>query len=128
MNMKREIISKDAPSPIGPYSQAIQAGNMLFLSGQIALDPITGLLTNDSIEKETERVMHNIAAVLEAAGASFNHVVKSSIFLKNMDDFVTVNQVYGQFFSAPFPARETVQVAKLPKDVNVEISVIAVLN
>ncbi len=126
--MKTIIRSSSAPAPIGPYSQAVKAGNMLFISGQIALDPHSGELITGNIVDETGHVMQNIAAILEEAGLDFSSVVKTSIFLKDMNDFGTVNEVYGKYFSENPPARETVQVAKLPKDVNVEISVIAVFN
>lgn len=126
--MKTIIRSSSAPAPIGPYSQAVKAGNMLFISGQIALDPHSGELNTGNIIEETGRVMQNIAAILKEAGLDFSSVVKTSIFLKDMNDFGTVNEVYGKYFTENPPARETVQVAKLPKDVNVEISVIAVFN
>ncbi|SOE20754.1 2-iminobutanoate/2-iminopropanoate deaminase [Spirosomataceae bacterium TFI 002] len=120
--MKKEIIfSPDAPAPIGPYSQAVKVGDMIFVSGQIAFDASQ----SGDINLETHEVMKNILHILKAAGIGFNNVVKSSIFLKNMDDFGKVNEVYGSYFISEPPARETVQVAKLPKDVNVEISVIA---
>lgn len=125
--MKKIISTENAPSAIGPYSQAVVAGNLLFTSGQIAIDPKSGELNMSSIATETKQVMTNMAAVLAAAGTSFNNVVKTSIFLKNMDDFNAVNEVYAAFFDSDFPARETVQVAKLPKDVNVEISMVAQL-
>ncbi len=126
--MIKKIISTDnAPSAIGPYSQAILAGNMLFTSGQIAIDPKTGALNMGSVEEETTQVMNNMSAVLSESGATFENVVKTSIFLKNMGDFNTVNEIYASYFEADYPARETVQVAKLPKDVNVEISMIALL-
>lgn len=126
--MEKKIIFTDkAPAPIGPYSQGVKAGHFLFLSGQIALHPETGELVQDSIEAETTRVMHNIAALLQAAGAEWHQVVKTTIFLKDMDDFARVNAVYGSFFRGDFPARETVQVARLPKDVRVEISVTALV-
>lgn len=124
--MKTTIESKQAPAPIGPYSQAVKSGNLVFLSGQIALDPTTGELVMDTLENETHRVMNNIREVLSAAGCSFDNVVKTSIFLSDMNHFARVNAVYGSYFSGSFPARETVQVAGLPKNVNVEISVIAV--
>lgn len=117
-----------APAPIGPYSQAVQAGNFLFVSGQIPLDPTTGELVNGSVSDEAHQVMKNLKALLEQAGMTFSNVVKTSIFLKSMDDFAAVNTVYGSFFSGDYPARETVAVAGLPKDVRVEISVIAVQN
>lgn len=124
--MKQPINTPHAPAPIGPYSQAMQVGNMCFLSGQIAIDPVAGKMVLDNIEAETRQVMKNIGAVLAQAGMDFSNVVKTSIFLKNMDDFSQVNAVYGEHFVSDFPARETVEVARLPKDVNVEISVIAV--
>ncbi len=123
--MKTTIESKQAPAPIGPYSQAVKSGNFVFLSGQIALDPSTGELVMDTLENETHRVMQNIREVLSAAGCSFDDVIKTSIFLSDMNHFTRVNAVYGSYFSGSFPARETVQVAGLPKNVNVEISVIA---
>ena len=124
--MKITIESKQAPAPIGPYSQAIKSGNFVFLSGQIALDPFSGELIMDTLENETHRVMQNIHEVLAAAGCTFNDVIKTSIFLSDMNHFARVNAVYGSYFSGAFPARETVQVAGLPRNVNVEISVIAV--
>jgi 2-iminobutanoate/2-iminopropanoate deaminase len=124
--MKITIESKQAPAPIGPYSQAIKSGNFVFLSGQIALDPLSGELIMDTLENETHRVMQNIREVLAAAGCTFNDVIKTSIFLSDMNHFARVNAVYGSYFSGAFPARETVQVAGLPRNVNVEISVIAV--
>jgi len=123
--MKTTIESKQAPAPIGPYSQAVKSGNFVFLSGQIALDPSTGELVMDTLENETHRVMQNIREVLSAAGCSFDDVIKTSIFLSDMNHFTNVNAVYGSYFGGSFPARETVQVAGLPKNVNVEISVIA---
>ncbi len=124
--MKQIITTKNAPAPIGPYNQAILNGNTLYTSGQIAINPETGLLVLDTIEAETEQVMHNLKAVLEAAQMDFKHVIKSTIFISNMDDFTKINTIYGRFFNEKdAPARETVQVARLPKNVNVEISVIA---
>jgi 2-iminobutanoate/2-iminopropanoate deaminase len=123
---KTVVYSSDAPEPIGPYSQAIQAGNMLFISGQIAIQKSTGNILNSEIQAETKQVMENIHHVLKAAGMDFSNVVKSSIFLKDMDNFPKVNEVYGQYFQQQPPARETVEVSRLPKDVNVEISCIAV--
>jgi len=123
--MKSIIFTNTAPSPIGPYSQAVRAGNMLFISGQIALDPETDQLIEGSIENETTRVMKNIAALLDASGFSFADVVKTSIFLSDMKHFALVNGIYGSFFESDFPARETVAVLGLPKNVNVEISVTA---
>lgn len=124
--MKNVIYSPDAPAPIGPYSQGIQAGNTYYFSGQIAIDPAEGHVVTGGIEAETRQVMKNIGALLSAAGLDFSNIVKTSIFLKDMSDFAVVNAIYGEYFTANFPARETVQVAMLPKDVMVEISVIAV--
>ncbi|MCF1753147.1 RidA family protein [Mariniradius sediminis] len=124
--MKEIIFSKEAPAPIGPYSQAVKAGNTLYVSGQIALDPATGELINENITEETHAVMKNLEAVLRAAGYGFGNVVKCSIFIKNMDQFATINEAYGQYFKTNPPARETVEVSRLPKNVNVEISCIAV--
>jgi 2-iminobutanoate/2-iminopropanoate deaminase len=124
--MKKEIINtSQAPAPIGPYNQATKANNMLFISGQIPADPETGELVMHSIEEETHRVMKNLKAILEAAGLGFENVLKTSIFISDMDNFSRINEVYGSYFSGEYPARETVQVARLPKDVNVEISAIA---
>jgi len=125
--MAKEIIKTDkAPAPIGPYNQAVKSGGLLFVSGQIAIDPESNTLECDDIRKETQRVMKNIESVLKRAGMSLDQVVKCSIFLKDMNQFPIVNEVYGTFFTAGRePARETVEVARLPKDVNVEISVIA---
>lgn len=120
------IESDQAPAPIGPYSQAVQAGNTLFVSGQIALKRSSGNLITDSIEEETEQVMENLGMILGAAGMHFTDIVKCSIFLSNMDNFPKVNEVYGTYFENNPPARETVEVSRLPKDVNVEISCIAV--
>ncbi|MFN6379843.1 MAG: RidA family protein [Flavobacteriales bacterium] len=124
--MKKEIIfSEKAPKAIGPYSQAVKFGNMCFLSGQIAIDPATQEYTPADAATETKQIMSNIGAVLTAAGLTFEHVVKTSIFLKDMNDFAAVNEVYASFFTSDFPARETVQVSVLPKNARVEISVIA---
>ena len=126
--MKTIIKTAAAPAPIGPYNQAVRAGQTLYVSGQIALDPGTGELLKGSIEDETELVMKNLQAVLKAAGADFSNVVKSSIFVADMGQFARINAVYGRYFEPETaPARETVEVANLPKYVNVEISVIAVL-
>lgn len=124
--MKKVIYSENAPKPIGPYSQAILHGNTLYMSGQIAIDPATDALVTGDVESETDQVMKNIAAVLKAAGMTFEHVVKSTIFIKNMGDFGRINTVYGSYFAEIPPARETVEVAALPKGVNVEISCIAI--
>ncbi len=123
---KSVVYSADAPEPIGPYSQAVQAGNMLFISGQIAIQKSSGNILNSDIQVETKQVMENIRHILKAAGMDFGNVVKSSIFLKDMNNFPKVNEIYGQFFQQQPPARETVEVSRLPKDVNVEISCIAV--
>ncbi len=120
------VYSERAPEPIGPYSQAIQAGNMLFVSGQIAIHKSTGNFITESIEKETIQVMTNIEDILKAAGMDFSNVVKSSIFLKDLNNFPKINEVYGRYFSKNPPARETIEVSRLPRDVNVEISCIAV--
>ncbi|KQS41347.1 RidA family protein [Pedobacter sp. Leaf194] len=125
--MKKIITTTNAPAPIGPYSQAVQAGNFLFVSGQVAINPENGELNIGSIEEETHQVMRNLKAVLLEAGLTFDNVVKSTIFLSDMGTFTQVNEIYGQYFSADFPARETVQVSVLPKNVNVEISVIAIV-
>lgn len=123
---KKIINSSSAPAPIGPYSQAVLAGNTLYVSGQIALDAETGELINENITAETHAVMKNLDAILCEAGYGFEEVVKCSIFIKSMDDFTTINEAYGQYFKQNPPARETVEVSKLPKNVNVEISCIAV--
>jgi 2-iminobutanoate/2-iminopropanoate deaminase len=125
--MAKEVIySATAPEPIGPYSQAIKAGNMLFISGQIAIQKSTGEMITGNITDETAQVMANLNDILKSAGMDFSHVVKSTIFLKDMNNFPKVNEVYGQHFKTQPPARETVEVSRLPKDVNVEISCIAV--
>ena len=125
--MKKIIHTPNAPSPIGPYNQAILTGNTLYTSGQIAINPSTGMLEIGSIKEETELVMQNLKAVLKAAKMTFDHVVKTSIFISDMNHFSKVNEVYGDYFNeATAPSRETVEVANLPKFVNVEISMIAV--
>ncbi len=127
--MKKILFTDKAPAPIGPYNQAVLSGNTLYTSGQIAINPATGDLVLDSIEIETKQVMENMKAVLESAGMTFENVVKSTIFISNMNDFTSINSVYGSYFNEKTaPARETVQVACLPKNVNVEISMIAVAN
>ena len=120
------VYSPQAPEPIGPYSQAILAGNMLFVSGQIAIQKSSGNLITGNIEDETTQVMINLSEVLKAAGMTFKDVVKCSIFLKDMNNFPKMNEIYGQYFTENPPARETVEVSRLPRDVNVEISCIAV--
>ena|SRR6201985_2446183 len=123
--MKTIINTTNAPAPIGPYNQAVVAGDFIFVSGQVAIDPSTGELVLDDIKTETTLVMENIKAILTAAGITFSHIVKTTIFLKDMASFAQVNEVYGSYFTDNFPARETVAVAGLPKNVNVEISVTA---
>ena len=126
--MKKIIFTENAPAPIGPYNQAVLKGNTLYTSGQIAINPKTGELVTATIEAETTQVMENMKAVLEAAEMTFENVVKTTIFIMNMNDFAAINTVYGSYFNEKTaPARETVQVACLPKNVNVEISMIAVL-
>jgi 2-iminobutanoate/2-iminopropanoate deaminase len=123
--MKTVINTVNAPAPIGPYSQAIVAGDFIFVSGQVAIDAATGELILDDIKTETFKVMENIKAILTEAGIGFDHIVKTTIFLKDMQSFAQVNEVYSGYFTEKFPARETVAVAGLPKNVNVEISVTA---
>ena len=124
--MKKIITTPHAPAPIGPYNQAVLNGTMLYTSGQIAIDPKTGNLITDDIKTETTLVMENLKAILEAAGMTFENVLKSTIFISDMHNFAAINEVYGRYFNeATAPARETVEVANLPKFVNVEISVIA---
>jgi 2-iminobutanoate/2-iminopropanoate deaminase len=124
--MKLKIISTDdAPAAIGPYSQAIQAGNLLFCSGQIALDPVSGEIVAGGVREQAEQVMKNITAVLSAAGSSFDDVVKTTIFLVDMNDFATVNEIYGRYFTGHKPARSTVAVQSLPRNVLVEIEIIS---
>jgi 2-iminobutanoate/2-iminopropanoate deaminase len=126
--MKRIIFTDKAPAPIGPYNQAVIKGNTLYASGQIALNPTTGELVLDTIEAETEQVMQNMKAILQEAGMTFEHIVKTTIFIIDMNDFAKINTVYGSYFNEKTaPARETVQVACLPKNVNIEISMIAIL-
>lgn len=126
MGMEKKIINTtNAPAPIGPYNQAVQFGNLLFVSGQIPLDAATGNLVQNDIQAETRKVMENLAAILKEAGMDFSNVLKSTIFLMDMGKFAQVNEIYGSYFTENAPARETVQVAGLPRGVNVEISVIA---
>lgn len=125
--MSKTIINTaSAPAPIGPYNQAILSDNLLFISGQICIDPSTGNLKNKDIQEEAHQVMHNLRAILQEAGMDFSNVVKTTIFITDMHQFSAVNEVYGKYFERDFPARETVQVSALPKFVNVEISMIAV--
>ena len=124
--MKNIIKTNNSPEPIGPYSQAVKVGNILYTSGQIAINPETGKLEIDSIEIETHQVMKNMEAVLNDANMTFDNVVKTSIFILNMENFSRINKIYSQYFTCNFPARETVEVTRLPKDVNLEISMIAI--
>ena len=123
---KTIITTADAPAPIGPYNQAVLTGETLYISGQICIDPATGNLKNKDIQEETHQVMHNLKAILQETAMDFSHVVKTTIYITDMHQFGAVNEVYGKYFEANFPARETVQVSALPKFVNVEISMIAV--
>ena len=123
---KTIITTPNAPAPIGPYNQAVLSGNILFISGQICIDPATGELKNKDIQEETHQVMHNLKAILQQAGMDFSYVVKTTIFITDMHQFGAINEVYGKYFENDFPARETVQVSAFPKFVNVEISMIAV--
>lgn len=124
--MAKQIINTtNAPAPIGPYNQAVLSGNMLFISGQICLDPASGALKNKDIQEETHQVMQNLKNILQEAGMTFSHVVKTTIFITDMNQFGEINTIYGKYFEDSFPARETVQVSALPKFVNVEISMIA---
>ena len=122
----KEIISTDkAPSAIGPYSQAVKVGNLLFTSGMIPIDPATNTLVEGGIEVQAERALQNVKALLEASGSSMDKVVKTVVFIKNMDDFAKVNEIYAKYFTADFPARSCVEVARLPKDVLIEMEAIA---
>ncbi len=123
--MKKIITSPNAPSPVGPYSHGVISNGFLFVSGQVGKKPVTGELVLGDIKSETHQVMENIKAILKEAGLDFNHVVKTTIYLTDMNNFAQVNEVYGSFFSSEYPARETVEVSKLPLNVNVEISVVA---
>jgi 2-iminobutanoate/2-iminopropanoate deaminase len=123
--MREAVSTPDAPQAIGPYSQAIKAGGFVFTAGQVAIDPATGQVVPGEVSAQTERVMKNLAAILEAAGSGFEKVVRSTVFLRNMNDFAAMNEVYGRYFASVPPARSTVEVARLPKDVLVEIDVIA---
>jgi 2-iminobutanoate/2-iminopropanoate deaminase len=125
--MRQAVSTSAAPAAIGPYSQAIKAGNLLFLSGQIPLDPATGQLVEGGVEAQTAQVFKNIEAILKAGGSSFDGVLTATVYLADMNDFATVNDIYATYFSSPAPARATVQVARLPKDCRVEIQVIASL-
>jgi 2-iminobutanoate/2-iminopropanoate deaminase len=126
--MRELVTAAGAARAIGPYSPALKAGNMLFLSGSIPLDPVSGQVVAGDITAQTRRVMDNIKALLEAGGADFSNVVRTTVFMVDLGEFAAMNEIYASYFSAPYPARSTVQVVKLPKDVRVEIDVIAVLN
>ena len=124
--MSKSIVTTgDAPAPIGPYNQAVKTANLVFISGQICIDPVSGELKQKDLQEETHQVMHNLRAILKAAGMDFSHVIKTTIFLTDMKRFAEVNEIYGKYFDGDFPARETVEVSALPKFVNVEISMIA---
>jgi 2-iminobutanoate/2-iminopropanoate deaminase len=125
--MRDLVLTDRGPKPIGPYSQAVRANGFLFLSGQIALDPKTGEISGAGVAEQTERVLENIKGIVEAAGSKMPHVVKTTVFLKNMNDFAAMNEVYARYFTAAPPARSTVEVARLPKDALVEIEVTAVI-
>tara|TARA_Y100001968_G_C19302052_1_gene689613 strand:+ start:386 stop:766 length:381 start_codon:yes stop_codon:yes gene_type:complete len=124
--MKQKLFSKNAPKPIGPYSQAIKINDIIFISGQIGIDPKTNTFVKDDIVKETKIIMENIKNILLESNCGFENIVKCSIFLSNMKFFNTMNEVYGSYFKEPYPARETIEVSKLPKNVNIEISAIAI--
>lgn len=126
--MRQAVSTSAAPTAIGPYSQAIRAGQLLFVSGQVALDPASGQLIEGNVAAEAHRVMQNLGEILKAAGVSYDAVVRSTVFLTDINDFATVNEVYGSYFTSPAPARATVQVAGLPKNARVEIDVIAMLS
>jgi 2-iminobutanoate/2-iminopropanoate deaminase len=123
--MRQAVATDKAPKAIGPYSQGIRAGNLLFVSGQVPIDPATGALVEGDIATQTHRVMRNLAAILEAAGASMDHVLRCTVYLADMNDFAAMNEVYGSYFSQPAPARATIQAVRLPKDARVEIDLIA---
>jgi len=125
--MRELVTAAGAPKPIGPYSPAIKVGNLLFLSGSIPLDPVSGALVTGGIIEQTTRVLENIKGLLEAAGATFHNVARTTVFMVDLGEFGEMNEIYSKYFSAPYPARSTVQVVKLPRDVRVEIDVIAVL-
>jgi 2-iminobutanoate/2-iminopropanoate deaminase len=126
--VRQAVFTPSAPQAIGPYSQGIRAGSLLFVSGQVPIDPATGNIVDGDIAAQTHRVFQNIGAILQAGGASFDHVVRTTVFLADMNDFAAMNAVYATYFTAPAPARATVQVSRLPKDARVEIDVIAAMN
>ncbi|PYR80010.1 MAG: hypothetical protein DMF86_02045 [Acidobacteria bacterium] len=125
--MRQAVTTASAPKAIGPYSQAVKAGNLLFVSGQIPIDPVTGELLQGDVAVQTHRVMQNLSEILKAAGSSLDAVVRTTVYLADMNEFAAMNEVYGTYFSAPAPARATVQVARLPRDAKVEIDAIASL-
>ena len=125
--MRQAVATPNAPQAIGPYSQAVRAGNLLFVSGQVPIDPATGQIIDGDIKAQTDRVMRNLSAILEAGGATMDHVVRCTVYLADMNDFAAMNEVYGSYFSQPAPARATIQAVRLPKDARVEIDVIASL-
>lgn len=128
MQNKKEVIATDmAPAAIGPYSQAVRTGNFIFTSGQIPIHPATGQVITGDIREQTRQVLENLSAVLEAAGASLDQVVKTTVFISDMNDFAVINEIYGQYFTGSYPARSCVQVARLPKDVGIEIEAVAVV-
>jgi 2-iminobutanoate/2-iminopropanoate deaminase len=127
LTMRNAIVTSEAPQAIGPYSQAVRAGNLLFASGQIPIDPATGAIVEGDITVQTRRVLDNIGAILKAAGASYDNVVRTTVFLADMNDFPVMNAAYATYFATPAPARSTVQAARLPRDARVEIDIIAVL-
>lgn len=126
--MKKIVRTEKAPAPVGPYNQAVVAGNLVFTAGQIAINPATGAFEENDIRKQTRRVLNNLAAVLQAAGSDLNNVIKTTVFLKDMNDFAAMNEVYGEFFAENAPARSAVEVARLPKDVLVEMECVATLD
>lgn len=128
MAIRQSVATEHAPKAIGPYSQGIRAGNLLFVSGQVPIDPATGNIIEGDIKTQTDRVMRNLTAILEAAGASMDAVVRCTVYLADMNDFAAMNEVYGSYFSQPAPARSTIQAGRLPKDARVEIDVIAFTN
>ena len=125
--MKQSIATPLAPKPVGPYSAALRAGSLLFVSGQVPLDPATGRMVEGDIAAQTRRVLQSVGALLDAAHLSFGHVVRTTVFMFDLGEFAAMNEIYASYFAAPYPARSTVQVAKLPRDVRVEIDVIAIL-
>lgn len=125
--IRQAVATDKAPQAIGPYSQGIRAGNLLFISGQVPIDPATGAIIEGDIAAQTDRVMRNLTAILEAAGASMGHVLRCTVYLADMNDFAAMNEVYGSYFAQPAPARSTIQAVRLPKDARVEIDVIAAL-